>query len=59
MTDEVMIVERDSYLSGGGGGDGGVNVGSVGDRTSEGLEDSCYRGGNGIVVLMGSVSGLV
>ena len=65
MTDEVMTVEQDNYLNddGGDGGDGDsvgdVNVGSVGDRTSEGLEDLYYQTGNGTVGLMESVSGLV
>jgi hypothetical protein len=53
-----MTAAQDSYLNG-GGGDGDANVGSVGDRTSEGLEDLCCHGGNDIADLKGSVSGLV
>lgn len=59
MTGELMTAEQDSYLNYGGGDDGDVNVGSVGDRTSEGLEGLCSHDDNGIVDLKGSVSGLV
>ena len=52
-----MTAEWDSYLN--YGGDGGINVGSVGDKTSGGLEGLCCHGDNGIVDLKGNVSGLV
>jgi hypothetical protein len=57
MTGKLMTAEWDSYLN--YGGDGGINVGSVGDKTSGGLEGLCCHGDNGIVDLKGNVSGLV
>jgi hypothetical protein len=56
MTGGLMIAEWDSYLNYGGGD---INVGSVGDKTSEEVEGWCCHGDNGTVDQKGSVSGLV
>lgn len=58
MTGEIMTAEWDSYLNLNYGG-GDTNVGSVGDKTSVGLEGWCCHGDNGTVDLRGSVSGPV
>lgn len=62
MNVDLTAAEWDSYLNYGGSGDGGggdINVGSVGDRTSVGLEGWCCHGDNGTVDQKGSVSGPV